>query len=827
VQKEKGEKKMEKVFSKSLVTAIATMLILSTLMAYPATVFGDHPQYPGLTVWVDPASIIKDTNQFTTGTTFIVDVKVRVPSAMVVPPWKLMMFQVGIIYNPNYIQPTMEGGKILAWPNSYTVEPPESWNPNYVFYGKSGTIGDPSTTTIDPDHERIILGETLLSDVNLQVDKDYLLARFNFTVVAVPSKGGVFSCDLNINNDQTFLYNMAGKIISGPDPDIYDGYYELSWAAPPPPKFDVVRADGQPWPLIFDKWFNHVGETFDVKVYIMNLDAAWDATNATFTLSYDSSLIDISGGASDVVIDSAWTTYEVTFPASGQVHIMVKDYATPPPHGNVLIATITFTVIYQGTYPDVDTTDITFTEHEIWNHQYKLPEQTPGKGTVIIEGYLPLPLPWYEVSPASVVMGPEPSIGKTFQISVKINELHKLWYIIGLQFKLRFDATLLDVVSVEEGPFMSDPLWNLHGTFFTSTVSGWPEPGVNVGVMLLPPWEMTEFPNTIDHPEVDNTVAIITFRVIKQVYPFEYSCDLTVTGVPNGYYGLDKDANWVPFAEEKFIDGKYTIVTTPLPGRVIDIYGGASNAGYGPFPDPFPAPYGGQGPNQPMDLVIPQSEVIIYADVSYNYWPVQQKDVSFEVEGPYDHVDGQLVKKQSWIILIKTSARTDENGTAIITFAMPWPCDDPESMLGVWIVTATVNIRDVIVMDRLYFYYDYLVNIFSVKTNKYSYKHCETVEIRVRYGTHSMQYYPALFTAVIKDELNVPIGIDLRETEVGGAVFCTFANETIKLYIHIEKFAFAGYAHVYVNCFDKDPTDGGFAWCPQYEPPPEIFIQPY
>lgn len=822
MQKEKGEKKMKKVFSKSLVIATAAMLLLSSLMAFPASVFSSHPKYPGLNIWVDPASIIKDTNEFTVGTTFTVDVKVSCPT-----DWTLMMFQVGIVYNKHYLGPTMEAGKIVAWPSSYGATPPESWDPDYVFFGKTGTIGDPSLTSVDPDYDRIMLGETLLADADLVADHVYLLARFNFTVIAVPSKGEVFSCDLNINNDQTFLYDAAGEIITGPDPDISDGYYELSWAAPPPPKFDVVRADGQPWPLLFDKWFDHVGETFDVEIYIMDLDAAWGTTNATFILSYNNTLIDIVGGAANVTVNPDWTTSEVTFPAPGQLQVMVKDYATPPPAGDVLICTIKFTVMYQGTYPEVDQTDLTFTYTEIWNHQYQLPEQDPGFGTVIIEGFLPLPLPWYEVSPTSVVMGPDPSIGKTFQIKVKINELHQLWYTVGLQFKLRYDPTLIEVVSVEEGPFMADPLWNLHGTYFISTISGWPDPGVNVGVMLLPPWDMTEFPNTIDHPEIDNTVAIITFKVIKQIYPYEYSCDLSLIGVPDGYYGLDVNGEWIPFAEGKFIHGQYTIKTTPLPGRVIDVYGGASNAGYGPFPDPFPAPFGGQGPNQPMDLVIPQSEVVLYANVTYNYWPVQQKDVNFEVEGPYEHENGQLIPKSSWMILLKETARTDENGVAVITFAMPWPCDDPESMLGVWKVTVTVNIRDVIVVDTLYYYYDYLVHILSVRTDKYSYKHCETVEIKIRYGTHAMQFYPALFSAVIKDELNVPIGIALVETEVGGAVFCELASATIKLYIHIEKFAFAGYAHIYINCFDKDPTEGGFAWCPQYEPLPEIFIQPY
>jgi hypothetical protein len=232
-----------------------------------------------------------------------------------------------------------------------------------------------------------------------------------------------------------------------------------------------------------------------------------------------------------------------------------------------------------------------------------------------------------------------------------------------------------------------------------------------------------------------------------------------------------------------------------------------------------------------MDLVIPQSEVCLFANVTYNYWPVQRKDVGFEVEGPYEHIINQsgsfYVPKASYRILLKEVATTNESGTAAIYFAMPWPCDDPESLLGVWLVTSTVNVRDVIVSDTMMFYYDYMVHIWKVTTDKFSYMHCETVKVTVRYGTHAMQYYPALFTMVIKDELNVPIGFDYVETTVGGAIFCQYLNKTIYMYMHIEKFAFAGYATVHVNCFDKDPTIGGFAWCPEYTPPPEIFIQPY
>jgi len=175
--------------------------------------------------------------------------------------------------------------------------------------------------------------------------------------------------------------------------------------------------------------------------------------------------------------------------------------------------------------------------------------------------------------------------------------------------------------------------------------------------------------------------------------------------------------------------------------------------------------------------------------------------------------------------VFKATAITDGNGVAKITFAMPWPCEDPESYLGVYKVTATVNIRDVVVTDTLTFYYDYMVHIFKVTTDKFAYEHCETVNVTIEYGSRAMQTYPALFVAVIKDELNVPF-MGMREVEVGGAEFCTFANGTITIPIHVDKWMFSGYADILVDCFDKDPTEGGFAWCPQVFLDDAIYILP-
>jgi len=261
---------------------------------------------------------------------------------------------------------------------------------------------------------------------------------------------------------------------------------------------------------------------------------------------------------------------------------------------------------------------------------------------------------------------------------------------------------------------------------------------------------------------------------------------------------------------------------------MIDLYGGAVNAGYGSCP--FPEPYGGQGPNNPMDLVIPQSEVCLWAKVEYNCWPVQSKDVGFEIEGPFYKNESdpeQLLPKEAYQIWAKLVVRTDSDGIAALVFRMPWPCEDPESVTGIWKVTATVNLADEIIMDTVIFYYEHMVYITKVTTDKFYYVHEENVHVCVEYSTHSMQTYPGLFAIVITDELGVPFGMDISiETMIGGAEFCEWKIDEFCVDIYIPKWAFAGYAYVHISVYDIDPTEGGFAWGPEYTPLPEIYIMP-
>jgi hypothetical protein len=104
-----------------------------------------------------------------------------------------------------------------------------------------------------------------------------------------------------------------------------------------------------------------------------------------------------------------------------------------------------------------------------------------------------------------------------------------------------------------------------------------------------------------------------------------------------------------------------------LSGRVIDLY---------TQKDPF----SGKGLNQSSDVFTPQEEVILYAKVTYNDMPIENKLVSFQVINPL----GESV-------MFKTDS-TSEDGIATASFRLP--DGGNETFFGVWSVFATVDIAE-------------------------------------------------------------------------------------------------------------------------------------
>jgi len=439
-------------------------------------------------------------------------------------------------------------------------------------------------------------------------------------------------------------------------------------------------------------------------------------------------------------------------------------------------------------------------------------------GYVRIYVYQSLVPPYLEVSSASV--GPGPSVGQLFNVTVTIHDVSEFLNLVGVQFRLSYPASLIEPVATYEGPFM--PYWASQqpgslGTFYIAYFEpdGIYGPHVLVGNMIFPDGN-----GTWHAPMAKGTgvLATITFRVIYQSFG-EPDLSGPLNIVQQLSIGLDnlQDQNIVEVPMLPPVNGMYTI-TTNLPGRAIDVYGGAVNSGYGPLTGyylQFPAPYGGQGPQAPMDLVEDQSYVWLHANVTYNYWPVQHKMVGFQINYP----DGSLYAN--------LFAYTDENGVATVGFRMPWPCQNPESLFGVWHVIASVQLADVYLQDTMDYHYDYLVRIWKVTTDKYQYNHGETVEVCVTFGSHAQQDYPILLKVHIADELGVIFGHFEIATHVGGTVFCQYRNTTLSGGIWIPKWAYAGIATVHVNIFDKEPILGGAPWTPEYTPPPTIAIQPY
>jgi hypothetical protein len=832
LKRRREKREMNKGLSKGLIVSVIAMLLASTfamftVQAYPGPIIYLSDSY-GHSYPTPEVKYAWDTS--------------TVPAKFNVTVWvtnvsKLMMFQVYITFNDDYINITQFYGEITTrtdavrtWPNDDLGG--RAWDPRYVFYaGAGGSIGNPTYYHLGAGSGAVKVGDTLAGARTLDPTEDYKLACIEFTVKKMPGKHETLSCTLGINNVDTYMNDAVGAI---PGITKLDGTYELTWEEPPKPHCEV-----SPTSKLFEKWYLAVGETFDINLTINGYSAAWGLTNATCTINFNTTLIDALGApAANITLGPLWNPANASITVTHAVPLDKIQFIVYPlgtiPSGNIVIATITFTVMYQGTWPEPDvSTDIAYEECILWDHTMQIPTDPSVKGTVKIEAFMALPLPWFEVEPALVELGPEPAVGQEFTVNVKIVELHEAWHLIAVQFGLKYDDTLLEVVDVTEGPFMKNPAWAIHGSYF---VAYWPEadPHVLVGDMLYPNamgiYDQTHW------PKGTGVLATIKFKALKQDKEPCYwtggslSCELGLISL-FGQWAIDANGNYIPVREENNVNGTYRILNTPSTGRYIDLYGGANNGGlWAGYPDPFPAPYGGQGPEMPMDLVIPQSEVTFYAVVEYNCWPVQSKDVGFEIEGPFYKNESdptQLLPKQSYQIWAKLTARTDSNGMAVLTFRMPWPCDDPESVTGIWLVTATVNLADEIIMDTMTYYYEHMVYITKVTTDKYYYYHDDTVKVCVTYQTHSMQYYPALFAIVITDELGVPFGMDATfETEVGGAKWCTWTEGKFCVDIYIPKYAFAGLASVHVSVYNKDPTEGGFSYGEEYAPPQVIYILP-
>jgi hypothetical protein len=234
-------------------------------------------------------------------------------------------------------------------------------------------------------------------------------------------------------------------------------------------------------------------------------------------------------------------------------------------------------------------------------------------------------------------------------------------------------------------------------------------------------------------------------------------------------------------------DANFTAPFAP-PGRWIDLYTCS-----------YPDGYNGKGLNEDSDAFGPQATVCLSAEVTYNLNPVQQKKVTFEVEhGEWHFIFCDV---------------TDEYGIACVEFGLPWPCDDPEGrVFGTWHVTASVDIREVVVIDNMDFEVSYLIDIVSIVAQPDDiYALGEHMSFKITYNSISQQDRTAYFSIVIVDDLDVPIG-----WMIVGPITVSYGEDFIVLEcMEVPKHTFVGQGTVHVNILNKLPSAGGVQYCPE------------
>jgi hypothetical protein len=113
-------------------------------------------------------------------------------------------------------------------------------------------------------------------------------------------------------------------------------------------------------------------------------------------------------------------------------------------------------------------------------------------------------------------------------------------------------------------------------------------------------------------------------------------------------------------------------------------------------------PYGGAGLNQSSDSFAPTEPVLLYANVTYNEYPVQSMIVLFQVSGPSNPTQN---------VTLSLSAVSNHVGVAETNFSVPWLPPKPETVVfGLWTVTARIENAS----DFLFFKVGWIVDIVSL-----------------------------------------------------------------------------------------------------------------
>jgi len=134
-----------------------------------------------------------------------------------------------------------------------------------------------------------------------------------------------------------------------------------------------------------------------------------------------------------------------------------------------------------------------------------------------------------------------------------------------------------------------------------------------------------------------------------------------------------------------------------------------------------------------------------------------------------------------------------------------------EGLFGVWNITATVDISEVVVTDHVEFRFGYLLNIMDMIVTGSPLHKLETMTIEVQIANIMFSSKDGYVTVVACDEAGVPIGLYCdwftADPDTTTSFFAT---------ITIPSWAFVGNGIIYGNIFTEHPIYGGVPLCPEH-----------
>ncbi|UCH31705.1 MAG: hypothetical protein JSV05_09500 [Candidatus Bathyarchaeota archaeon] len=251
-------------------------------------------------------------------------------------------------------------------------------------------------------------------------------------------------------------------------------------------------------------------DEFEINITISDLYIEHDVVGIEFRLAYADMYLEVVDITEGPFMQAFGTTYFIPsvvsqtegFPPHVHVGIVLLPPWTTIPEGEGTLATITFRWKQYGA-----------SELELMGDDW-----TPLQVRLVDTNSDTLPSPnlehgYVEVPLATLCIEPPLTqaffVGDTFDVNVTISDLSVAYHFVGIEFRVAFNDTLLEVVDVTAGPFLDSPLtfynvdpeaWFPNGTYVPSSVV--------IGQLLLPPWT--------DFPYGDGVLVTITFEVIYQ-----------------------------------------------------------------------------------------------------------------------------------------------------------------------------------------------------------------------------------------------------------------------------------------------------------------------